>query len=471
MSINLQNGKTYITRGGFVVEIIDTAGSFFASKRTSPGTLGGKTVDEFSKAHYSSYSYDRSDLGWRYYNDGVLATRGLSHSLYDDLIIIGESPFYLNDIPREYTWEGEFPRIRELINNDKFFLSYDRHLRAHVGIISFKLEDIGTKRLPLVAISTSSTEPKYYKSIKENCFYVYKDNRWYLQDKYGISPSACSDDYIKGLIRDGVYVSVSKEDVDNFLSEDCQYYFRKQDYGSAYYVKKDGKWWRHKKKEGKEIYEECTKYWEDEVKDGKLIPCTKEYALSLPVVHRPDIGNNYIFALDGQGMPIYRRPKDGEYFIKYNSQTKQYGEIIKSKNYSVPLGVEDRRFILVPLSKESYSKQEQLSATVADNKLNDGPAAHNNKEKEEVVMKKETAIAIGTSVAKFVGNWGFRALNYFVLETATNIARPIVKTVRYVVFIGTIAGSIYAYRNPDVVVKTLKSCLPKVTIEAPEILS
>lgn len=126
---------------------------------------------------------------------------------------------------------------------------------------------------------------------------------------------------------------------------------------------------------------------------------------------------------------------------------------------------------MVPLSKESYSKQEQLSATVADNKLNDGPAAHNNKEKEEVVMKKETAIAIGTSVAKFVGNWGFRALNYFVLETATNIARPIVKTVRYVVFIGTIAGSIYAYRNPDVVVKTLKSCLPKVTIEAPEILS
>lgn len=469
--MKLQHGKTYITRGGFVVEIFKIAGAFFASKRTSPGTLGGKTAEEFVKA--CGYSEDRCNLGWQYYDDGVISSRGFLHSLYDDLIIVGESSFSLSDIPKEYTWEGEFPRIRELTNDDKFFLSYSGQFKKHADCVHFNFGWMGTKRLPLVAIESNSTEPRYYKSATGTDFYIYKDGKWYYQDINGVFPSCYSDNYLRKLIQSGEYVSISKEDVDNFLKEDCKYYFRKDDHGSAYYVNKNGQWCRYSKKEEREVQDgSAQSWWQNEINTGKLIPCTKEYALSLPKVYWPTTTGNYKFVLDDQGMPVYRRPRDGEYFIKYSSQTKHYGEIVQSKNYSTPLDVEDRRFILESVdSSPISSKQEPLSATVVDNKLNDGPAAHNNKEKEEVVMKKETAIAIGTSVAKFVGNWGFRTFNYWVAEPATNIARPIVKTVRYAVFIGTIAGSIYAYRNPDVVVKTLKSCLPKVSIEAPEILS
>lgn len=85
---------------------------------------------------------------------------------------------------------------------------------------------------------------------------------------------------------------------------------------------------------------------------------------------------------------------------------------------------------------------------------------------ESETMKKETAIA----VAKVAGNLGFRALNYWFFEPAVNVFRPVVKGVRYAVFIGTLASAVYGYKHPEVVKDAIMSCLPTVSIEAPEIL-
>ena len=90
--------------------------------------------------------------------------------------------------------------------------------------------------------------------------------------------------------------------------------------------------------------------------------------------------------------------------------------------------------------------------------------------KEEEEMKKETAVAATKGIAKFVGVWGFRALNYWVFEPATGIGKPIMKSVRYATFLGGLSACCYGYYHPEVVVNGIKSCLPKISIEAPSIM-
>lgn len=60
-----------------------------------------------------------------------------------------------------------------------------------------------------------------------------------------------------------------------------------------------------------------------------------------------------------------------------------------------------------------------------------------------------------------------RAANYFVIEPATNMARVAVKSLRYIVLVGTISGAIGTYAYPEQV----KKLLPKINIkfESPRI--
>lgn len=92
------------------------------------------------------------------------------------------------------------------------------------------------------------------------------------------------------------------------------------------------------------------------------------------------------------------------------------------------------------------------------------------KKEEEIEMKKETLVKAATSSARFAGNWGFKLVNYFFLETAANIARPILRGARYAVFLGSLSAAVYGYNHPEVVKNAIKSCIPKITIEAPEVL-
>lgn len=90
---------------------------------------------------------------------------------------------------------------------------------------------------------------------------------------------------------------------------------------------------------------------------------------------------------------------------------------------------------------------------------------------KENEMKKETAVKVASVVGKFATGWGFRALNYWVFEPAAGIGRPIMKSVRYATFLGSLAALGYGYYHPQEVKDALVSCLPTVSIEAPAILS
>jgi hypothetical protein len=90
--------------------------------------------------------------------------------------------------------------------------------------------------------------------------------------------------------------------------------------------------------------------------------------------------------------------------------------------------------------------------------------------KEEVAVEKETAIKIVTGVAKFVGKWGWRTVNYWAFQPVTEVATRILRAVRYVTLTGAIVGGVYAYNNPEKAADLLKSCMPKITIESPEIM-
>lgn len=85
-------------------------------------------------------------------------------------------------------------------------------------------------------------------------------------------------------------------------------------------------------------------------------------------------------------------------------------------------------------------------------------------------MKKETAIKVATGVTKFAASSGFRILNYWLFEPATDLGKPVVKAFRYVVFLSALSGSVYTYYHPQATLDFVKSCLPTVTVESPEIL-
>lgn len=92
--------------------------------------------------------------------------------------------------------------------------------------------------------------------------------------------------------------------------------------------------------------------------------------------------------------------------------------------------------------------------------------------KEETTMKKETAIAIASATAKFVGNTAFKAANYFAIEPAMNIGRPIVRSIRYAMFVGGLGLMAYGWNHPEEAKAAVAKCLPSISfsIERPEIL-
>lgn len=92
--------------------------------------------------------------------------------------------------------------------------------------------------------------------------------------------------------------------------------------------------------------------------------------------------------------------------------------------------------------------------------------------KEETTMKKETAIAIASATAKFVGNTAFKAANYFAIEPAMNIGRPIVRSIRYAMFVGGLGLMAYGWNHPEEAKSAVAKCLPSISfsVERPEIL-
>lgn len=88
---------------------------------------------------------------------------------------------------------------------------------------------------------------------------------------------------------------------------------------------------------------------------------------------------------------------------------------------------------------------------------------------KQTIFNIDTTTPIGKTV-QAVKTYGFKAANYFVFEPAVHIGKPILKSIRYILFVGGLTAAVYGINNPELVSNTVKSCLPKVSIQAPDIL-
>jgi len=269
-------------------------------------------------------------------------------------------------------------------------------------------------------------------------------------------------------------------------------------------------------------------HWE---KDGSIIGLTPEWMEKLKIVEEcpfevPDLPDGYKWA---GGFPQFRIPKKGEYYfsisvgklnsinlasvnfessnfyhngkrfilektLKASETPKETVTVVKYYKHREKFGGEivfikrigDRYGCARGNSKCSNPNMDQpwdryCNIAVGDGtwieisegdalKLLDVNSVTSSKKEEGNTVKKETALKVVGAVTRFAGNWGFRALNYWVFEPAAGFGKPIVKSVRYATFLGMVGGSVYGYYHPQEVKDAIKSCLPKITIEAPEIM-
>lgn len=144
--------------------------------------------------------------------------------------------------------------------------------------------------------------------------------------------------------------------------------------------------------------------------------------------------------------------------------------LTKGQSYEV---VDDGDGTTVIVGPNSYSLCFMNDCFESDISLSDVTNVDGATGTKENEMKKETAIKVASMVGKFAAGWGFRALNYWAIEPAVNIARPILSSVRYAGFLAAISMVGYGMYNPQAVKDAAYSCIPKISlsIEAPEILN
>jgi hypothetical protein len=127
--------------------------------------------------------------------------------------------------------------------------------------------------------------------------------------------------------------------------------------------------------------------------------------------------------------------------------------------------------------KEGYYKEiseEEYFSIIAvwQDKHKQAKETAMNPEKQTMLMTDfgiDTNRPLGKTV-QTVKTYGFKAANYFIFEPAVHIGKPILKSIRYILFVGGLTAGIYGMNNPELVSNTVKSCLPKVSIQAPDIL-
>lgn len=591
--VALAAGKTYLTAGDYVVEIIGGDDGFVSSERTAPGvTYGanGKTCLEINKdPEYKD--------GWYYNPDGTV--HALSHEWTEKLRIVEELPFPIPKLPEGYAWADGFPQFREIKDGEyyvsnsyhenplnKRFLIHEKRICSPANETKF-----GEKRFAVVrATVMPTTEPaKILDPLVEKYGEPEAGWRWLADEEKIEKGDECTSPYDKKFTESGNWTTShksqteackpyrrkietetattpKKQEVVMEKEKDYPLYYRHRDDGFANSVKylvrtgdyerdeviyKNGK--SGKSERGWYIWDSsCDSYvknglWievpESEVTDfvASAIKLKKEEEkkiaaakLNFPLYYNHRYGfdgdtkyvkrineNEYTVILRKDGkeppneiltwdklrdqivaegtwvevpeaevnrfvasfkkpeeskplnFPVYYKNKKGfSSDTKYVKRTSKYYYTINNKGIISSfhpwtnitdsiVNKEDPNWIEVPES-EVLDFIASVTVTEANSTL--------VKKEEEIEMKKETAIAAGKTVAKFAGTWGFRAANYWLFEPAVNIARPIMRGVRYITLVGALCAAGYGYNHPEMVKNAIKSCIPKITIEAPEVL-
>ena len=140
--ISLEIGKTYLTKGGYVVKISKTthSGMFQGLKECSPGlNYANKTCEELG--------YN----GWHWRKNGSII---LNEEWADKLCIVKELPF---DLPAlsGYEWSGGYPQLREPEKGERYVSPYNKYDYVMCDGNTIDLAYLGKKRLIVTPLESA----------------------------------------------------------------------------------------------------------------------------------------------------------------------------------------------------------------------------------------------------------------------------------------------------------------------------
>lgn len=316
--MKIEGGKTYLTKGDYIVEIVSDRDGFFATQRTSPGTLCGCTVVGYGVLHRMDWAKKH---GWLYKSSGKITQS--SHSLYSELEIVAEYPYELVDPPEGFMWKGGFPKVSDFQKGD-FYIAYETMISTyqHASEGYYDSQDltprdvIGKKRIVLEKIETSSPkkqeittaspEPivaspqeQYYIANRKSIFtsgiyWVKKSGVWHFTNQHVADVTDYSrDELFQRGINNKDLIPCSKEEAlahfekatkKEVVPFEEQYYLPKSNVSylnGKYYVKKeDGMYFYigYRQEEIKDTSPDD--FWANEIQKANLIPCKKDEALA-----------------------------------------------------------------------------------------------------------------------------------------------------------------------------------------------
>lgn len=146
---NLDNtkAKNYITKGGYIIPIVDCKGD----ADFTPGVnFSGQTIKEFN---------NKNDVrtGWLWNTNGTI--NGLEPEWAEALEIVGEYPFPMA-LPEGFKWKGGFPKL-EYPKVGEYYLSVQNYVDENTDSLPFcEASGIGKKRIILVPAEPEKQEPK-----------------------------------------------------------------------------------------------------------------------------------------------------------------------------------------------------------------------------------------------------------------------------------------------------------------------
>lgn len=416
--MRLEANKWYIAECGYLVFIEKVDPDVcYASVDTSPGeNIDGHTAPQAFKGK----------RGWGYSFDGS------TNSLKDNkgMTIVAEYPNEVK-LPNGYMWKDGYPKLYQYAELDKedYFISFDatRYHKVTEFVAFGNKISIGEKRIGLVKVETPVVSPSKSVGAKLTLevgkWYITKGD--YLVHIKGRNDHSIHSDFISspetspGLAANGL----SYQEIHHLPS-----LLNTKGWGWTY--TSDGR----------------PHLLNSEWSDKLTIVAEYPYPVNLPEGFAWKDGYPKLYEFSE--LPA------NDYFISPVGHVYGATEVAISSDTDI---IGTKRISVVKMGTPQFIADDNI---VGSERIGLVPI----KESEE--MKKETAIA----AAKIAGNLGFRALNYWFFEPAVNTFRPIVKGVRYAVFISTLVSVIYGAKHPDVVKNAIMSCLPKVSIEAPEIL-
>lgn len=415
--MKLEVDKYYVTRGGYVVHIIEHPNILFYASIKS--FLGVSTNELCVNKNNEIRSLYLKGFGWGYTVNGSIF--GLNSEWQEKLTIVEELPCpFPEKLPEGYKWAGGFPQFRKPENGEFYFSNGLQSVLIMQNPYSSPVDSVYSgKRFILESVSmskTTSTESAIIPpTLPSDCeftsdppeFRIPKKGEFYYQPSINIIVEAGGDYYT-----DPYYI-VRKKSAMNYmpplpkLPNDYEFTSTPPKYD----------------------YPKCGDYY---TSTGSIIDCANfDY-----------INNKYFIVKkkDSQKLidetpplfpvPVVTHPRYPKYF-QSNDRNTAFVKVLSDDEYRLV----------------DFDGQESLSLH--------GPISPRFDYRCEFTEQEALAL-LNPKVISF---------KYWVTEPIGNMVKMAKKSVRYIVITSVLSASTYTVMQPAKVVSFVKSCLPKVSIK------